>query len=268
MKKIICLLLFLSMQAFSYDRVIVLGASIAKTMIDLELAEKIIARDKTGMVLSEIKDIKDLGMPNTISAEAVLALKPDLLLYGSKSKNEKLLNQLKILKIETVEIKEKDELSNITSKIKQISKVMDVSKKKTKDLVLKVENELKELKGFSKHEKKVAFIYARGAHHMYMAGKKTPAQTMLRELKIENAFAAFDGFKPVSVESVLKANPDYLIMLKSGVRSLKNVWDIPGMKMTNAGKAKRLIQVDTLAFLGFTSDTPKLLMELNKKFNE
>lgn len=262
--------LFLSMNTFSAEkRIIVSGAAVAEVVSQLGEAANIIARDRTSVVVEEIAHLKDLGMPSQMNAEVIISMKPDLFLYGSKNKNEKLVGQLNAAGIKSYEVRESDSVKNILEKIDSVSSILDIDEDRVRKLKSEVESNLTKISKLNKIKSKSAvFIYARGANHIFMAGKKTPANEMMNLIGISNAFNEFDGFKPISLESLVKANPDYIIMLKSGVRGLKNIWNIPGLKHTTAGKNKQLIETDTLPFLGFVPETLPLIMSLNKSLSK
>src|SRR5690606_8891979 len=126
-----------------------------------------------------LENKKVLGMPQNINAESLLSLKPDLVLYGSNNENKKLIEQLGIGKIKIQKIEEKNELTNIVEKIDVIANLMNVSEQ-AKALKSQVETDLKKLDKVSDiNSVKVAFIYARGPSQVFMAGKDTPAHTVI-----------------------------------------------------------------------------------------
>ena len=63
-----------------------------------------------------------------------------------------------------------------------------------------------------------------------------------------------EGFKPLTTEALIKANPDYLLFFDSGLESLGGIegaLSIQGVKETEAGKKRNFISMDGLYLSGF-----------------
>jgi iron complex transport system substrate-binding protein len=70
----------------------------------------------------------------------------------------------------------------------------------------------------------------------------------------ENAVTGFEGYKPMSAEAVVNARPDVLLMLTRGLESVGGVDGLleqPGIRLTPAGKNRRIVALDDLLLLGF-----------------
>jgi iron complex transport system substrate-binding protein len=100
----------------------------------------------------------------------------------------------------------------------------------------------------------VLFIYARGGGTLMVGGTGTPAAAMIRLAAGENAVSAFDGFKPLTAEAVTTAAPDVILVPSRGLATLGGVDGLvaqPGIALTPAGKARRVVAMDDLLLLGF-----------------
>jgi iron complex transport system substrate-binding protein len=75
----------------------------------------------------------------------------------------------------------------------------------------------------------------------------------------------FDRYRPLSQEGVIASAPDLLLVTTDGVRTLggeQQLWTLPGLALTPAGKQRRVLIVDDMALLGFGLETPAALAKL------
>ena len=70
----------------------------------------------------------------------------------------------------------------------------------------------------------------------------------------KNVFQSFVGWKPVSLEAMLEANPDFIVMPQRGLKNAGGIEAVlahPAIRMTAAGKKRQILDVDGMALLGF-----------------
>src|SRR5690606_33860565 len=118
---------------------------------------------------------------------------------------------------------------------------------------------------------KVLFIYARGTGTMMVAGKDTQVGKMIELAGGVNAVNDFADFKPLTAEALVAANPDVILLFDSGLSSLGGIdglWEVQGNKQTNAGKNRKVIEMDGQFLTGFSQRLGKALEELGKKIHK
>jgi iron complex transport system substrate-binding protein len=101
---------------------------------------------------------------------------------------------------------------------------------------------------------RVLFVYARGAGTLMVSGRGTSADEMLRLAGATNAVQGFEGFRPLTAEAVVAARPDVVLMPSRGMASLggvEAVLKLPGMALTPAARARRVVSLDDTLLLGF-----------------
>ena len=99
------------------------------------------------------------------------------------------------------------------------------------------------------------------------AGQNTAADSIITSAGAQNAMQGFSRYRPLSQEGIVAAAPDLLLLTTDGVKTLgglDNVWKLPGLAMTPAGKNKRALVVDDMALLGFGLETPAVLAKLRQ----
>lgn len=75
----------------------------------------------------------------------------------------------------------------------------------------------------------------------------------------------FERYRPLSQECVIASAPDLLLITTDSVRSIggwQQLWSLPGLALTPAGKNRRVLIVDDIALLGFGLEMPATLAKL------
>jgi iron complex transport system substrate-binding protein len=101
---------------------------------------------------------------------------------------------------------------------------------------------------------RVLFVYARGAGTLMVSGNATGAAEMVRLAGATNAITGFDGFRPLTAEAVVAARPDIILLPSRGMASVggvEAVLALPGIALTPAGRARRVVSLDDTLLLGF-----------------
>ena len=102
------------------------------------------------------------------------------------------------------------------------------------------------------------------------SGKGTQADTMIQIAGGLNTGNKFYGFKQINAEAVIAGRPDIILMLTNGIKSIggpSSVWNLPGLKLTPAGKNKKIIIMDDLFLLGFTGRLGDAAVHLAKELS-
>jgi iron complex transport system substrate-binding protein len=100
----------------------------------------------------------------------------------------------------------------------------------------------------------VLFVYARGAGTLQVAGQETGAGTMIALAGGINAAQGFTGYRPLTAEAVVAAQPDVVLLTDRGLESIGGIDAVlaqPGVALTSAGTARRVVSLDDGMLLGF-----------------
>jgi iron complex transport system substrate-binding protein len=82
-----------------------------------------------------------------------------------------------------------------------------------------------------------------------------------------NAITGFSGFKPLTPEAVIAANPDVILVTDQGMKAVGGTGGVlrfPGINQTRAGKQQKIISLETMYLLGFGPRMPLAVDELNQ----
>jgi iron complex transport system substrate-binding protein len=113
---------------------------------------------------------------------------------------------------------------------------------------------------------RVLFILSQNPSQLMVGGEKTSAAAMIAYAGARNAITRVSGFKPLTPESVIAANPDVIVLTDQGMKAvggISGVLRFPGVKQTRAGKEQNIISLEAMYLLGFGPRMPLAVAELN-----
>lgn len=233
-------------------KIVSLNGAVTEIIAALGHEKEIVGVDVTSTYPETVKTTaKDLGHVRSITIESIVALKPTVIIGTDKDMSPELAEKIKAAGIEA-HILTQDFSPEGTKKL--IADVAGIIKNTDfKALTDKVDTDLAKIQPIAKAPK-VLFIYARGAGTLMVAGKNTPVEKTIALAGGQNAVTEFDDFKPLTPESLIKGNPDVILLFTTGLQSLGGVdglLKIQGVEKTNAGKNKKIIALDGALISGF-----------------
>lgn len=246
-------------------KIVSINGSISEILVEFGLENDLVGVDKTSTYPLTLKNKAQIGNAHSINLEQIISLQPTVVL----SLNERGLKPEQAEQLRQVGIKVNfyDLESNTASTEKLIKDLGNEFKKEAEAnaLVESLHNDLKNIPAIDP-ETKVLFIYARGAGAVQAAGDNTAMTEMIKLAGAKSATEGqFEGFKALTPEALLDANPDYILLFNTGFESLNGeagLMEIPGMNKTTAGKNKRFITMDGQYLSGFGPRVGKAAIDL------
>ena len=105
---------------------------------------------------------------------------------------------------------------------------------------------------------------------MMVAGEGTQIEKIIQLAGGENAVSGFTEFKPLTAEALVAANPDVILLFDSGLSSLGGadmLLGMPGVKETEAGRNKKIVEMDGQLLTGFSQRLGQAILELSEKIH-
>jgi len=266
MKRLLLALLALPVMAGAADRVVSIGGDVTEIIWALGADQDVVARDSTSLHPQEVKALPDVGYMRQLNAEGILAMRPTLVLASAQAQPSLALKQVADANVKVVTISGENSLDAIDAKIEGVASALH-KQREGEALREKIRQQLAALPS-KPLAKKVLFIMSHGGTTALAAGQDTAADAVIRAAGLENAMQGFKRYQPLSQEGVIASQPDLILITTDGVKTLgseSNVWSLPGLAQTPAGKNKQLMVVDDMALLGFGIDTPQKILDLRHK---
>lgn len=261
----LCVALAFPLAAVAAERIVSIGGDVTEIAFALGAGDEVVARDSTSLHPTMVQKLPDVGYMRQLNAEGILALKPTLVLTTELAEPALVLKQLEDSGVKVVRIPGNTTVQAVPEKISVIADAINRSSQ-GKQLTERYQQQLAAVAN-TPLPVKVLFVMSHGGITPMAAGQQTAADAIIRAAGLKNAMQGFSRYRPLSQEGVIASAPDLLLVTTDGVRSIggqENLWRLPGMALTPAGKNRRVLIVDDMALLGFGLETPQALGLLRK----
>jgi iron complex transport system substrate-binding protein len=235
-------------------RVVSLGGDVTEIAFALGKGGAIAAVDVTSVYPAEVHKLPKVGYVRQLSAEGVLAMKPDLILASGDAGPPEAIEQLKAAGIPMITLPKDHTLAGIEKKIVAVADALD-AKPEGEKLTAEFETARKAAETAAKAGEPVTAVYVMGRSDgaLIGAGDDTAASAMLDAAGLKNLFAGTPGYKPITGEALIAANPAVIITGQRTVDSaggLDRLKANPVLSATNAVKSGHLLVFDDMYLLG------------------
>ncbi|SDQ85391.1 ABC transporter substrate-binding protein [Pseudomonas sp. B21-032] len=255
----------MTVQAETADT-LVIGNDLAEIVERLGGTSRLVGRDDSSRFPQAIANLPSVGYMRQLSAEGVLALKPQRLLISDAARPAIVLRQLSGLGLEVLSIARGKGVGDIPAKIEQVAAAMNLQAQAQPLL-----DEQRQLAGQlaktpALKGPKALFIFNHAGMTPLIMGQGTEAQAALAQAGIENC-ATFNAYKQVAAEAMVSLAPDFVIVSRAGLAALggeDNLWKLGGLAHTPAGQHRRLVQVDDQALLNLGPRTVQAMLQLRQ----
>lgn len=262
-KKILESALFLLFFGFSYNaqaqesaqRIVTLGPDITEIVYALGASDKIVALDRSSKYPADTATKTNVGYRRALSAEGVLALHPDLIIASEDIGPPEVVDVLNQSGVPVLYIPANNSREGLITKISLIAERLQLQPKGealTAQVVADFDAAMVYVRNVSEGRgKKVVFFH--GLTKLSGAGRDTAADAFIRHAGGVNPLSVYKGYKAVSEEWLLEAEPDVVLMLSDGAGGPKpeDVFSVKALQTTPAAKSKALIVLDGPYMLGF-----------------
>jgi iron complex transport system substrate-binding protein len=250
-------------------KIITAGGTITEVVDALGFSDQIIATDITSTYPATMQTLPSIGYRNQIKAEGILALGPDLVLIEENYLSPDVVDQLKAAKVNIQVFKKPTTVEGTKTLVNEIATFFEVPEK-AKEINTALDADLVELDNYLKSQEsrpKAIFVMARGPETVFVAGDKTFATEIFKMANLEGTATGFDEFAPLTPESLVQMNPEYLVFFESGIQSLggkEGLVKIQGMDQTTAYKEGHIVALDGQYLSGFGPRVGKAALDLAK----
>ncbi|MEP1152376.1 MAG: ABC transporter substrate-binding protein [Balneola sp.] len=250
------------------DRIITMGGTITETVYALGKGSNVIATDQSSTFPRQVFQLPRVPYLRNLTSEGVLSLGASLIISSNDAGPESAIDQIRSAGTDMLLIKETESLEGVIHKLSVIGKALN-AEEKANELIEKNKLTFKtstEIRSTLKTNPKVMFILAvRGSSNFMVAGNNTAAQAMIEFAGGKNAFDSFSGYKQASLESIIAANPDYILMMQSRFDEISTgIKQTPGVNAVKAVANDNIIGMEGNYLLGFGPRFGSAILDLMK----
>lgn len=254
------------------SRVVAVGGAVTEIVYALDAGEHLVGVDTTSTWPAAAQRLPQVGYQRALSAEGVLSLAPSLVLATTDAGPPAVIEQIRATGVAVHVVAAEPSLAGVRNKVRGIARALG-REAQGERLLRTIENDLARVREFTRdtpQPPRVLFVLDHGGGSPQAAGGGTTADAMIRLAGGINAVTAFEGFRPLSAEAVVTAAPDVILLTSQSLTRLggaEGLGQIAGVALTPAGRAGRVIAMESLYLLGFGPRIGQAAAELAAKLH-
>lgn len=248
--------LAISVPSLAYNRIVAMSPDVADIVVSLGSAKQVVGKDATNRnpALSQAKPV---GMHRNITPEAVIAVKPDLVIGSYMVQPASIYQRLNTLNVKAVNVAPKEDVATFANAINQIGQLLGKSAQ-AKQLSAKWQAGMSPRAQTGKR-------YILSYDGRIVAGKGTVGDELIRRAGGINA-ANVNGLVPMSREGWLAAKPDVIIIADHNQATIGSVAQFkqrPEISSSVAAKNNKIQLWSANDFLRYELASPTVLDRLH-----
>jgi iron complex transport system substrate-binding protein len=257
----------------SRQRLICIGSAVTEIVYALEANDLIVGVDTTSIYPDAARSLPSIGYSRTLSAEGVLSLSPSQILCTEDAGPPVVLQQIQDAGIRIQRIPAHHTFTGVCDRVIAIGQAIhqptraDQLKLQLQQQWARIEDAMK-AKPFPSAAPRVLYIHSMNPSQVMVSGQETNANAMIRYAGLRNAMDGFKGYKPLTPEAVIVANPDLILVTDQGLQAIggrSQLARLPGMKRTKAILSQKVISMDAVYLLGFGPRMPEAVITLYRQ---
>jgi iron complex transport system substrate-binding protein len=257
------------------ERIVCISKQYSEIIYALQAQDDIVAVDISSTYPAEIKKLPTVGYHRALSAEAILAMKPTLILQDNNIGPEHVVKQLTDLKMPMKNFgKYQNTIVGTDSLIREMG-VYFHREKQADSLCGILDNDMKDALAQAaqfKDSVKVLIIHFGQASNIYLVmTKKSTAAKMIGWAGGKIAVDDEKGMKQISPEIVAASDPDVILLTDFGYDRLgspEKIKELPGVSSTKAFKNNRIFRVEEHDLVYFGPRTGKNVLLIQKLIHQ
>lgn len=250
---------------YAAEKLVSIGGDVTEIVYALGAGNEMVARDSTSLRPQAVLALPDVGYMRQLNTEGILSMHPSLVLSSELAEPSLVLKQLEQNGVKVVRVPGTPSADTVPDKIEVIAAALNRQAEGEK-LIATYRSQISAIQ-YDALPVKMLFVMSHGGMSSMAAGQNTAADAMITSVGAKNAMQGFSRYRPLSQEGVIAGAPDILLLTADGVKTLggmDQVWKLPGVAMTPAGKNKRVLVIDDMSLLGFGLQTPAVMAQLRQ----
>lgn len=248
--------------AHAQTRIVTLGSDVTEIVYALGKGGDIVAVDDTSMYPAATAKLAKLGYLRQLAPEPILATRPTLILASKSAGPEAVLRQVERGGVKVVTVPDEASAAGLAAKIRTVAAALGLpgeGEKLAADTISRLP------KAQPDSGPRMILVLANAPGRILAAGTGTAGDALIRLSGGRNAFVA-EGYKPLSAEAALAANPDVILVpshvagMLGGLESIKSD---PALVRTRAVQTGKVFVVDSLSAMNFGPRLPDAVAKLN-----
>jgi iron complex transport system substrate-binding protein len=248
-------------------RIVSVGGAVTEILYGLGVGERIVAVDTTSQHPPEaLRTKRNVGYMRQLSAEGMLSVGPTLVIAAEGAGPPDVLKLVREAGVTLVTVPEDPTEAGVLARITDVAAAVG-REREGEALASETRRhfaELAALRGRVVRPTRALFILSLQNGRTMVGGRNTTAAGMLALAGAENVADGIEGYKPMTDEAVVGAQPEAIVMMNHGPGGgpPADLFEGTALSRTPAARTKRLVVMDSLYLLGFGPRTPEAARDL------
>lgn len=249
-------------------RLVSVGGAITETLFALGAQDELVGVDTTSIYPAAARALPSVGYARTLSAEGVLALRPTLLLASEEAGPPAVLRQLEAARLPVRVLDSRHRFDGVLERVRQLAELSG-RPAQGQELSARLRADWARVEALATvpgAKPRALFVLSHSTASVMVSGTGTAADAMLGYAGATNAFGAVAGYKPLTPEAAVAAAPEVLLFTEQGLAAaggIDGALRLPGLALTPAGRARRVVALDAMFMLAFGPRLPQAVLALH-----
>ncbi|MFD0914099.1 heme/hemin ABC transporter substrate-binding protein [Methylophilus luteus] len=250
-------------------RIVSIGGGLTEIIYALGAHNELVGVDTTSLYPEAATKLPSVGYARTLSSEGILALAPNHVLATEDAGPPAVLRQINAAGVPVTVLAANDKFEGVLERITRIGALIE-RQSQASQLIEKMKADWQKVREPILARKtpmpRVLFVLSHSPGQIMVGGKGSSAEAMMHYVGAHNAIQGFDGFKPLTPEAVIAAQPDVVLFTDQGlgiVGGIEGALKLPGLAQTPAGQKRRIASLEAMFMLGFGPRLPQAVAALD-----
>jgi iron complex transport system substrate-binding protein len=254
-------------------RVVCIGGGLTEIVCALGCESHLVGVDTTSRFPVSIRRLPSVGYARSLSLEGVLALAPQNVIVGRDAGPASVLARLREAGVTVSSADDGYTIEALLLRVTQLGRVLK-REEKAQALTEQLWREwtaVISMVPVAESGIRVMFILGLAPGQVIVAGSGTGADVMLKYAGLQNAFSDTNGYRPITTEALIAAQPDLIVLAQPDsttqevARSTReSIKQIQGLSATPAAQPARWLVFDTMFLLSFGPRMPDAILTLHR----
>ena len=248
-------------------RIVATGSYIIEILLQLGMGPQLVGVSGGIDHLATISRVPRLRGFRQMSAESILAMRPDLYISTTDITGPAVVDQIRQAGVRVALFENEPTLAGIEERITDLGALVG-RQRPAAALLQRFRTDLADARGLvarTRTRPRGLFILSGGNRPTVVAGRGTGPANLLELAGCVNVATSIEGFRVMSQEAMIAAAPQFILINRDG-REVRDGVPValtaPGALQTPAGRARRLISMPGEYLQGFGILTPSAIRAL------
>lgn len=259
-----------SVSGAAASRIVSIGGALTEIVYALGAEQSLVGVDTTSLYPQVATRLPSVGYARSLSSEGILALAPNHVLATEDAGPHSVLKQIESAGIRLTILPARHQFEGVLERVQRIGQIVG-RQSEADTLVLNLKQQwqtsMQTVASGRKTNPAVLFVLSHTPNQVMVGGQGSSAEAMLAYAGAHNAVNGFRGFKGLTPEAVIAAQPEIVLLTSQGLEAIGGIdgaMRLPGIAQTPAGKKRRIIALEAMFMLGFGPRLPAAVSALHQ----